>query len=169
MLSRRPILDEEKRTRKEALKTTLTEGMKIRGKVTSIQNFGAFVDIGGIEGLLPISEISYSRTEKVSDILSAGQEVEVIIKKLDWENNRFSFSLKDTLPDPWDAVVERFPVGSYHPGTVSRLAAVRRVRNAEGRHRRLIHISKLGAGKTDQSSAGGGEGRPGRRSEDRGG
>ena len=57
----------------------------MRGKVTSIQKFGAFVDVGGIEGLLPISEIAWTRTEKVSDLLSQGQEVEVIIKKLDWE------------------------------------------------------------------------------------
>ncbi len=62
--------------------------MKVRGKVTSIQKFGAFVDIGGVEGLLPVSEIAWTRTEKVSDILSVGQEVEVIIKKLDWEQDR---------------------------------------------------------------------------------
>ena len=147
VLSRRPILDEEKRTRKEELKTTLTEGMKIKGKVTSIQSFGAFVDIGGIEGLLPISEISYSRTEKVGDILSKGQDVEVIIKKLDWDANRFSFSLKDTLPDPWEAVVEAYPVGSYHPGTVSRLAPFGAFVTLKEGIDGLIHISKLGAGK----------------------
>ena len=77
--------------------------------MTSIQKFGAFVDIGGVEGLLPISEIAWTRTEKVSDILSVGQEVEVIIKKLDWEKDRFSFSLKDALPDPWELVVDAFP------------------------------------------------------------
>jgi small subunit ribosomal protein S1 len=147
VVSRRPILDEEKRNKKEALKTTLTEGMKVKGKVTSIQNFGAFVDIGGIEGLLPISEISYSRTEKVSDILSAGQEVEVIIKKLDWETNKFSFSLKDTLPDPWDLAVEAFPVGSYHGGKVARLAAFGAFVTLKEGIDGLIHISKLGAGR----------------------
>jgi small subunit ribosomal protein S1 len=147
VLSRRPILDEEKRTKKEELRARLAEGMKIKGKVTSIQSFGAFVDIGGIEGLLPISEISYSRTEKVSDILAKGQDVEVIIKKLDWDANRFSFSLKDTLPDPWDAVVEAYPVGSYHPGTVSRLAPFGAFVTLREGIDGLIHISKLGAGK----------------------
>jgi small subunit ribosomal protein S1 len=147
VLSRKPILDEEKRTRKEELKARLTEGMKIRGKVTSIQNFGAFVDIGGVEGLLPISEISYSRTEKVSDILSAGQDVEVIIKKLDWQNNKFSFSLKDALPDPWDKVVDAFPLGSYHAGKVSRLAPFGAFVTLREGVDGLIHISKLGAGK----------------------
>ncbi|OGW35152.1 MAG: 30S ribosomal protein S1 [Nitrospirae bacterium GWD2_57_9] len=147
VLSRRPILDEEKRTRKEELKTTLTEGMKIKGRVTSLQNFGAFVDIGGIEGLLPISEISYSRTEKVSDILSTGQEVEVIIKRLDWDNNKFSFSLKDTLPDPWDRLADAYPVGSYHSGKVSRLAPFGAFVTLKEGIDGLIHISKLGAGR----------------------
>jgi len=147
VLSRRPILDEEKRIKKEALKASLQEGAKVRGKVTSIQKFGAFVDIGGIEGLLPVSEIAWTRTEKVGDILSVGQEVEVIIKKLDWENNRFSFSLKDAMPDPWERVIESFPIGSYHMGKVSRLesfgAFVTLKEGIDG----LIHISKLGAGR----------------------
>ena len=147
VLSRRPILEEEKRNRTEALRAELKEGMKVKGKVTSIQKFGAFVDIGGVEGLLPISEISYSRTEKVSDILSNGQDIEVILKKLDWENNRFSFSLKDTLPDPWDQVVEAYPAGSYHSGKVARLAPFGAFVTLKEGVDGLIHISKLGAGR----------------------
>ncbi len=147
VLSRKPIVEEEKRNRKEALRAALSEGMKVKGTVTSIQKFGAFVDIGGVEGLLPVSEIAWTRTEKVSDILSAGQDVEVIIKKLDWENNRFSFSLKDAMPDPWGQVSDAFPVGSYHAGTVSRLmpfgAFVTLKTGVDG----LIHISKLGGGR----------------------
>ena len=147
VLTRRPILEEEKQSRKAALKETLNEGMKVTGKVTSVQKFGAFVDIGGVEGLLPVSEIAWSRTEKVSDVLSVGQQVEVIIKKLDWENNKFSFSLKDALPDPWERAADAFPVGSFHPGTVSRLAPfgvfVTLKEGIDG----LIHISKLGAGR----------------------
>ena len=147
VLSRRPILDEEKRIKKEALKASLQEGMKIKGKVTSIQKFGAFVDVGGVEGLLPVSEIAWTRTEKVSDILSVGQDVEVIIKKLDWDNNKFSFSLKDAMPDPWAQAIEVFPIGSYHMGKVSRLesfgAFVTLKEGIDG----LIHISKLGAGR----------------------
>ena len=147
VVSRKPILDKERQEKVAALKETLKEGMKVNGTVTSLQNFGAFVDIGGIEGLLPISEIAWSRTEKVSDLLSVGQTVEVIVKKLDWEQNRFSFSLKDALPDPWEQVADSFAVGSYHTGTVSRLAPfgafVRLKEGVDG----LIHISKLGAGK----------------------
>ncbi len=121
--------------------------MKIKGRVTSLQKFGAFVDIGGIEGLLPVSEIAWTRTDKVSDILSVGQEVEVIIKKLDWDTEKFSFSLKDALPDPWEGVAERFPVGSFHAGKIVRLvpfgAFVTLTEGIDG----LIHISRLGAGK----------------------
>jgi small subunit ribosomal protein S1 len=147
VLSRKAILDEEKREKKLALKETLKEGMKVRGKVTSLQKFGAFVDIGGVEGLLPISEIAWTRTEKVSDLLSLGQEVDVIIKKLDWEGDRFSFSLKDALPDPWDFVADTYLVGSYHMGTVSRLAAFGAFVTLNEGVDGLIHISKLGAGR----------------------
>ena len=147
VLSRRAILESERQDKKRALQASLQEGMKVLGKVTSIQKFGAFVDIGGIEGLLPVSEIAWSRTEKVGDVLSVGQEVEVILKKLDWDQERFSFSLKDALPDPWDQAVDNYLVGSYHSGTVSRLAPfgafVTLAQGVDG----LIHISKLGGGR----------------------
>jgi small subunit ribosomal protein S1 len=147
VLSRKVILDEERQNKKRELQSSLQEGMKVRGKVTSIQSFGAFVDIGGVEGLLPVSEIAWRRTEKVSDILSVGQEVEVIIKKLDWDKDRFSFSLKDTLPDPWDRAADKYPAGSFHTGTVSRLAAFGAFVTLEDGVDGLIHISKLGAGR----------------------
>lgn len=147
VLSRKSILEEEKRSKKEALKAVLQEGMKVKGKVTSLQKFGAFVDIGGVEGLLPVSEIAWSRTEKVGDILSVGQEVEVIVKKLDWEHDRFSFSLKDALPDPWERVADTYLVGSFHTGRVSRLAPfgafITLGEGVDG----LVHISKMGAGR----------------------
>jgi small subunit ribosomal protein S1 len=115
--------------------------------VTSIQNFGAFVRVGGIEGLLPVSELSYARVAKVSDVLSVGQEIELVVKKLDWDNNRFSFSLKDILTDPWDLVEEKFPAGSFHAGTVSRLAPFGAFVSLADGVDGLIHISKLGGGK----------------------
>ncbi len=147
VVSRKPILEKERQDKVAALKEKLTEGMKLNGTVTSIQNFGAFVDIGGIEGLLPVSEIAWTRTEKVSDILSVGQRVEVIVKKLDWEQNRFSFSLKDATPDPWERVADAFQIGSYHSGTVSRLAPFGAFVTLKEGVDGLIHISKLGAGK----------------------
>jgi small subunit ribosomal protein S1 len=147
VVSRKPILEKERQGKVEELKATLKEGMKVKGTVTSLQKFGAFVNIGGIEGLLPVSEIAWTRTEKVSDVLSVGQTVEVIIKKLDWEQNRFSFSLKDALPDPWERAADMFPIGSYHSGTVSRLAPFGAFVTLKEGVDGLIHISKLGAGK----------------------
>lgn len=147
ILSRRIILEEEREEKREVLKETLQEGMTVKGIITSIQKFGAFVDIDGIEGLIPISEIGWSRIEDIQEILTEGQDVEVVIMKLDWENERFSFSLKQALPDPWQNISQRLPVGSSHSGTVERLtkfgAFVNLAEGIDG----LIHISKLGGGR----------------------
>lgn len=144
VLSRREIIEKERKEKILELKKSLAEGQRVKGTVTSIQNFGAFVEIGGIEGLLPVSEMAWNRTEKVSDLLSVGQPVEVIIKRLDWENEKVSLSLKDTLPNPWDSAVQAYPAGSYHTGTISRLAPfgafVTLAPGVDG----LIHISRLG-------------------------
>ncbi|RPJ08373.1 MAG: 30S ribosomal protein S1 [Deltaproteobacteria bacterium] len=147
IVSHRALLEEERMQQKERLKETLHEGMAIKGKITTIRDFGAFVDVAGIEGLIPISEIAWGRIEDISEVLSVGQDVEVIIKRLDWENDRFSFSLKDSLADPWEQIVERYPAGSYHTGKVARLAPFGAfITLAEGVDG-LLHISRLGAGK----------------------
>lgn len=147
VLSRRIILEEEREQKREELRKHLQEGMTVRGKITSIKDFGSFVDVDGIEGLIPISEIGWSRTENISDVLTEGQDVEVVILKLDWENNRFSFSLKQALPDPWQDIAQRFPAGSSHPGTVVRLTKFGAFVNLAAGIDGLIHISKLGGGK----------------------
>jgi small subunit ribosomal protein S1 len=121
--------------------------MKVKGRVTSIRNFGAFVDIGGIEGLIPASEVSFSRGERIDSLLSVGKEIEVIVKGLDWDKDRVSLSLKDAMPDPWDRVGNDFPAGTCITGTVARLvpfgAFVTLAPGVDG----LVHISKLGGGK----------------------
>ena len=118
----------------------------VKGTVTNIRDFGAFVDIGGIEGLLPISEISYGRVEDIGEILSTGQELEIAIKKIDWENNKFSFSLRDTLADPWSKVGTIYQAGGQYPGKVSRLAQFGAFVTLEDGVDGLLHISKLGQG-----------------------
>jgi len=144
VVSHRVILEEERQKLKSELMQTLEEGKLVSGTVTNIRNFGAFVDIGGLEGLLPISEISYGRIENVEDVLQVGQQLEVIVKKCDWQNEKFSFSLRDTLTDPWSKVTDKFPVGSTHTGTVSRLAPFGAfITLAEGIDG-LMHISKIG-------------------------
>lgn len=146
VVSHRAILDEEREQQRASLRETLKEGMVVKGTVTNIRDFGAFVDIGGIEGLLPISEISYGRVEDVGDLLSTGQELELAIKKIDWENNKFSFSLRDTLADPWSKVGTIYKTGGKHSGKVSRLAQFGAFVTLEDGIDGLLHISKLGQG-----------------------
>ena len=150
VLSHRALLEEELQGQKDALKETLKVGDRVRGTVTSLRDFGAFVSIGCVEGLLPISEIAWARVNDVSEVLTAGQELEVVVKGIDWERDRISFSLKDTLTDPWEEAAKAFPEGSYQNGRVARLtpfgAFVTLASGVDG----LIHISKLGAGKRIQ-------------------
>jgi small subunit ribosomal protein S1 len=144
VVSHRVILEEERLVQRAEMKNTLKEGMIVSGTVTNIRDFGAFIDIGGLEGLLPISEISYGRVENIEEVLRIGQQLEVAVKKCDWEKDRFSFSLRDTLANPWAAVKNSFPVGSTHTGTVSRLAQFGAfITLAEGIDG-LMHISKIG-------------------------
>jgi small subunit ribosomal protein S1 len=147
VVSRRELLEEEQRLQRETMKGTLKEGARVKGVVTSVRDFGAFVDIGGIEGLLPISEIAYGRIENIGEVLSVGQELELVVKRLDWEANRFSFSLRDTLADPWGTVSTKFPVGRQFSGTVSRLEPFGAFVTLEEGIDGLVHISKLGEGK----------------------
>jgi small subunit ribosomal protein S1 len=147
VLSRRLILEEEREKKREELKETLQEGMTVKGKITSIKDFGAFVDVDGIEGLIPISEVGWSRIEDICEVLAVDQEVEVVIMKLDWENERYSFSLKQALPDPWQNIAQRFPVGSSHSGTVVRLTKFGAFVNLASGIDGLIHISKLAGGR----------------------
>jgi len=147
VVSRRSLLEEEQRRLKDEAQAGIEEGMTVAGTVISLQDFGAFVDIGGLEGLIPISEIGWSRVKDVRDVLSVGQQVQVVVKAIDREKDRISLSLKDTLADPWDQVAQLYPEGSFHTGSVSRLAPfgafVTLASGVDG----LLHISKLGAGK----------------------
>lgn len=147
IVSRRSLLEEEQRRLKDEAQAGISEGMTVSGTVTSLQDFGAFVDIGGLEGLIPISEIGWSRVKDVRDVLSVGQSVQVVIKKIDKENDRIGLSLKDTLADPWEQVSGKYPEGSFHAGRVARLDTFGAFVTLESGVDGLIHISKLGAGK----------------------
>jgi small subunit ribosomal protein S1 len=147
VVSHRALLEEEQAKQKEALKETLREGMTVKGTVVSLQKFGAFVDLGGIQGLIPISEIAWEHVGDIAEKLAVGQEVEAAILRLDWEQDRISLSLRSNLPDPWERVETEFPEGSSFTGTVARLtkfgAFVTLIPGVDG----LIHISRLGRGK----------------------
>lgn len=147
ILSSRAVLEEQREEQREQLQQTLEEGMRVAGTVTSIRDFGAFVDLGGIDGLIPISELAWGQTDKVEDILSRGQQVEVLIKSLDWDNERISLSLRETTENPWDKVEENYTPGSIHQGTVSRLTTFGAFITLEPGVDGLLHISKLGSGR----------------------
>jgi small subunit ribosomal protein S1 len=147
VLSRKSILEAEAQARLLALKGALREGMRVEATVTSVQKFGAFADFGGVEGLIPASEIAWTRTEDPAERLCAGQVVEVVIQKLDWEAQKHSLSMKAAQPDPWEKAPELWPVGSYQVGKVSRLAPfgafVTLGEGVDG----LLHVSKLASGR----------------------
>ena len=147
VLSNKSVLEEERRRQREEQKALLQVGTRVKGTISSIRSFGAFVKIGGIEGLIPVSEISWDRVEDINELLTVGQEVEVVAMKLEWEKDRLSFSLKQALPDPRENIEKDFPQGSRHRGTVARLtnfgAFVTLRPGVDG----LLHISKLGSGK----------------------
>jgi Ribosomal protein S1 len=147
ILSARAVLEEQRQQEREQLKAWLQEGMQVKGTVTSIREFGAFVDIGGVDGLIPIAELAWGQTDRVEDVLNHGQQVEVVIKRLDWDNERISLSLRETSENPWGTVTQRYPTGSVHQGTVSRLATFGAFVTLEPGIDGLLHISKLGTGR----------------------
>jgi small subunit ribosomal protein S1 len=146
ILSRRPLLDKIKQDKVDVLKTTLKKGMTIQGIVTSVRDFGAFVDIGGIQALLPVSEMSWGRADAKS-LYTPGATIEAIIINLDWENDRITLSYKDTLPDPWNEVISKYREGSIVKGKVSRLTDFGAFITLEAGVDGLLHISKLSKGK----------------------
>ncbi|MGI6657213.1 MAG: 30S ribosomal protein S1 [Desulfobulbus sp.] len=147
ILSARAILEEQRQQQREALMERLQVGMQVSGVVSSIRDFGAFVDLGGVDGLIPISELAWGQTDRVEDVLSLGQTVEVAVKQLDWDRDRISLSLRETTPNPWDTVQEKFPVGSVQQGTVARMTAFGAFLTLEPGVDGLVHISKLGSGR----------------------
>lgn len=147
VVSHRAIEERERDARRDTLRTSLFEGDMRHGVVTKVMPFGAFVDIGGVEGLVPASEISWDRSVKPGDILHEGDGVQVKVRRIDWENERFSFSLKDLAQDPWKEWCEDFGPGSYVTGRVVKLmpfgAFVQLVPGVDG----LVPISSLGRGR----------------------
>jgi small subunit ribosomal protein S1 len=147
VLSRRALLQEERQAQIERFKETLSVGMELKGVVRSIQNFGAFVDLGGVDGLIPSSEIGWDRTERPEDVLSLGQEVLVKVIGLDWAKNRLTLSLKAMQDDPWESKADKYSVDDRVKGVVVRLAPFGAFVNLEPGIDGLIHISRLGAGR----------------------
>lgn len=143
ILSRKALLEEELRQKREALWASLEEGQVRQGVVKSLTDFGAFVDLGGVDGLLHVSAMAWGRVERPSDVVSVGDQINVKILKVDRENQRISLGLKQLLPDPWTTVAERYPVGAVVEGTVSRLAAFGAFVELEPGIDGLVHVSQM--------------------------
>ncbi len=147
VISRRDILEEERARDVAELKKRLKPGDTVNGTVRVLAQFGAFVDIGGVDGLIPMSELAWHRVSDASEILSQGDSVTVQIMNLDWDNNRISLSLKRTLEDPWDSAAERYSEETLVSGTVTKLMNFGAFVELEPGIEGLIHVSNLGMGR----------------------
>lgn len=147
VLSRRVLLEQEREAQRAALQATIQPGQVRTGTVSRLTDFGIFVDLGGIDGLVPLKELSWQRDVKPADVAKPGDKVEVLVRETDWERNRVSLSLRATQGDPWDSVITRYGVGSALRGKVTRLerfgAFVEIVPGVEG----LVPISRLAGGR----------------------
>ncbi|MDF2858391.1 MAG: ribosomal protein [Neobacillus sp.] len=143
ILSHRAVVEEEKGKHKKNILDSIHPGQVIDGTVQRITDFGAFVDIGGIDGLVHISQLSYEHVEKPTDVVQEGQKVKVKVLNVDRDNERISLSIKETQPGPWSNLAEKAPKGSALTGKVKRLvsygAFVEVFPGVEG----LVHISQI--------------------------
>lgn len=143
ILSHRAVLEQEKGKQKQALLDTILPGKVLDGTVQRITGFGAFVDIGGIDGLVHISQLSHQHVDNPAEVVEEGQKVTVKVLSVDRENERISLSIKETLPGAWTNINEKAPKGSVLEGTVKRLvpygAFVEVLPGVEG----LVHISQI--------------------------
>ncbi|MGQ9494383.1 MAG: 30S ribosomal protein S1 [Anaerolineae bacterium] len=143
IFSERTAQREWRTQQREKLLNELQEGVRLRGVVSNICDFGIFVDLGGTDGLVHISELSWHRTKHPSDVVKVGDEVEVYVLRVDKENKRIALSLRLTEPDPWQVAMEKYKVGQLVTGTITKLAAFGAFAALEDGIEGLIHISEL--------------------------
>ncbi|HKE34766.1 MAG TPA: 30S ribosomal protein S1 [Candidatus Acidoferrum sp.] len=143
VVSRRALLEEELHAKRAALMETLSEGQIVHGHVKNVTDYGAFVDLGGIDGLLHLTDLSWGRVKHPSDVVKPEQELDVMILKFDKEKQRISLGLKQLAPDPWVGAAEKYPAGGKVQGTVVGIVDygvfVELERGIEG----LVHVSEM--------------------------
>src|SRR6266536_3467592 len=143
VVDRRIVAEEEEQTVKDRRYSELKEGETVSGTVRSLTDYGAFVDVGGVDALLQIGDISWSRVNKSADVLSVGQEIEARVLKIDPEKHRISIGLKQLQPQPWNSVPDKYKIGERVRGTVTRVmdfgAFVELEPGVEG----MIHVSEM--------------------------
>ncbi len=143
VVDRRAVLEEDERAVKDRRYSEVKEGETVRGTVRSLTTYGAFVDIGGVDALLHVRELSWGRVDKPSDVLTVGQEVEVKILKVDAAKRQISLGLKQLLPHPWDLVGEKYKAGDRIGGTVTRVADFGAFVELEKGIEGLVHLSEM--------------------------
>lgn len=146
IFSERQAIQHKREEQKARLIKELTEGEVRRGKVTGISSFGAFVDLGGADGLIHISELSWNQVSSPEEVVQIGAEVDVFVLRVDAENKKIALSLRRLQPEPWNSIEEQYSVGDIVPATVTKLTnfgAFARVEGSGGSVEGLIHISEL--------------------------
>lgn len=143
ILSHRAVIEERESVQKQELLQTIEEGQVLEGKIQRITSFGAFVDLGGVDGLVHISQLAHEHVEQVSDVVTEGENIQVEVLSIDRDNERISLSRKKVLPGPWSTIDENIAPGDTLEGTVKRLvsfgAFVEVLPGVEG----LVHISQI--------------------------
>jgi len=143
VLSRREVIEEERAELREQFLQSATVGHKITGTVKNITDFGAFVDLAGIDGLLHITDMSWRRINHPSEMLHIGQELEVLILDIDNEKQRISLGLKQMSDNPWENILEKYPTGLHVAGKVTKLLAYGAFIELEDGVEGLVHVSEL--------------------------
>ena len=150
VLSRRAILEDEQKLQRQKLMESITEGQIFHGAVKSITSYGVFVDIGGIDGLLHVSDLSWGRVANPVDVVRPGDELDVQVLKFDREKMRVSLGRRQLLPDPWATVPERFPVGARVQGRVVGVADYGAFVELDSGVEGLVHVSEMSWSKRKQ-------------------
>jgi small subunit ribosomal protein S1 len=143
VVSRRAILEEDQKAKRDALMASLSEGTIVTGKVKNVTDYGVFVDLGGMDGLLHVSDLVWGRVPHPSSIVKAGDELQVQILKFDKDKQRISLGRKQLLPDPWATVPERFPVGTRVQGKIVGVTDYGAFVQIESGVEGLVHVSEM--------------------------
>ncbi|MEY4773656.1 MAG: ribosomal protein [Planctomycetota bacterium] len=143
VVSRRKLLEEERQKAKELLLTDIKEGQVRRGSVKNIADFGVFVDLGGIDGLLHITDMSWGRINHPSEMVKMDQEIEVVVLRVDQDRERIALGLKQKTASPWDGIETRYPVASKHIGEVVNIMSYGAFVKLEDGVEGLVHISEM--------------------------
>jgi small subunit ribosomal protein S1 len=143
VVSRRKLLEEERQKKKEDLLKDITEGQTRKGIVKNIADFGVFVDLGGIDGLLHITDMSWGRINHPSELVKMDQEIEVVVLRVDSDRERIALGLKQKQASPWEGIESRYPVASKHQGEVVNIMSYGAFVKLEDGVEGLVHISEM--------------------------